>query len=287
MITIDSIITDIKSDLRTYDEAGLIDDVSLEMHLINELKRFGGNVMDVHAKVFEIRNSQTSLPKNFFSLYKAIKTEPIGYGCENEEVIEELNFGSTFYRVRKEASVTWDNLSGKFTEGDYTQVTEKVYLGQNKKLDIYYGNHKDLKLVKGFDKSKLDKSCENLKVKSSPYEISIINNTLQTNFSTGFICLYFKGLRVDDETEAIVLPEDPNARLYEFLVYSGKAKVFEMLWSNDDDPNVQTKLQYFNQKMEQARTSASAQVRFESVSGKTWWHNLKQRQRRRTRIFEL
>jgi len=67
MITINSIITDIKADLSSYTESGLIDDISLKMHLINELKRFGGNVMDVYPKVLEIRNSQVKLPDNFFS----------------------------------------------------------------------------------------------------------------------------------------------------------------------------------------------------------------------------
>lgn len=287
MVTISSIIADIKSDLSTYAESGLIDEITLRLHLINELKRFGGNIMDVYPKILEIRNSQATLPENFFALYKAVRTEPIGYSCETGATEEELNFGNSFFRVRKEASTTWDNLSGKFTEGEYTEVTERVYLQQNKKANVHYGNQTILRLRQGFDKSKLNPACENIQIKSSPYEINIINNTLQTNFSKGFICIWYQGLSVEEETEDIILPEDPNARLYEFLMYSGKAKVFELLWNNDDDTNVVQKLQYNKAEAEKARTSASAQVRFSSVTGKDWWKHIKNKQRRRLSKFDL
>ena len=289
MITISNIIADIKSDLKTYAESGLIDEITLRIHLLNELKRFGGNVMDTYPKILEIHNSQAQLPENFFALYKAVKTHPIGYhlhGVETDDMREAL-IGNTFYRIRKEASTTWDNMSHAFTEGDYTEVVEKVYL-DNKgiKADFHYGNHQLLTLVEGFDKSKLAVECENIHIKKSPYHINIINNTLQTNFSKGFICIWYQGLRLDEETDDIILPEDPNARLYEFLMYSGKAKVLEVVWTNDDDPNVQAKLQYFSAEREKARTSASAQVRFNSVTGKNWWKGFKGKQKRRMMTLE-
>lgn len=287
MVTITSIIADIKSDLNTYAESGLIGEITLRLHLINELKRFGGNVMDVYPKVLEIKNSQAQLPENFFALYKAVKTEPVGFRCEDGVTAEELNFGNTFFRIRKEASRTWDNLSNKFTEGEYTEVTEKVYLQQGKKMDIVYGHQKPLKLVQGFDKSKLNVACENIRIKTSPYEINVINNTLQTNFSKGFICIWFQGLRVEEETDDIILPEDPNARLYEFLMYSGKAKVFELMWNNDDDLNVVQKMQYNKVEAEKARTAASTQVRFSTVTGADWWKNIKNKQRRRLSKFDI
>lgn len=289
-MTIPNIIADIKSDLKSYAESGLIDEISLKIHLINELKRFGGLVMDVYPQVLEIKNSQAKLPDHFFALYKAIRTHPIGCHVENEEDSDDFRealIGNTFYRVRKEASQTWDNMSHEFTQGDYTEVVEKVYLNnKNIKADFYYGHHQPLQLVEGFDRSKLAVECENTHIKKSPYQINIINNTLQTNFSKGFVCIWFQGLRIDEYTEEIILPEDPNARIYEFLKYSGKALVFENLWANGDDADVQAKLQYFSQEREKARTAASYQIRFASVTGKNWWKGLKGKQRKRTLVLE-
>ena len=285
-MTLTNIITDIKSDLISYTEAGLIPDITLRIHLINELKRFGGNVMDVYPQIFEIKNSQTDLPENFFSLYKAVRVYPQGYSCEEGETKEELNFGSSFLRIRKEQSTTWDNMSGVFQPGEYTEITEKVYI-QNKKVNIHYGKQIPLELVQGFDKSKLDPKCENLKIKESPYKISIINNKLQTNFNKGFVCLWYQGLRVEEDTDDIILPEDPNARIYEFLMYTGKAKIFELLWTNSDDNDIVTKLQFFKQEAGKAKIEASSQVRASSVTGKNWIKGIKEKQRRRTRIFEI
>jgi hypothetical protein len=286
MITIPNIIADIKSELKSYSEAGLIDEISLELHLINELKRFGGNVMDVYPLLLEVKNSQTQLPKNFFSLYKALRVYPVGYSCEEENTIEELNFGSTFFRVRKEASTTWNNLSNRFIPGEYTEVTEKVYI-QNRNVNVHYGHQTHLELVQGFDKSKIDPKCENLRIKQSPYKISIINNTLQTNFPTGFIYIWYQGLRETEDGRDIVLPEDPNARLYQFLFYSGQAKVFEMLWKNDDEPNAVTKLQYLKEETRKARIEASSQATMSSVTGTNWIKGIKEKQRRRTAIYEI
>jgi hypothetical protein len=282
-LTISNIIADAKSELISYTEAGLIEEISLRLHLINELKRFGGNVMEVQPHVLTINNSQGKLPENFFSLYKAVKVDPTGW-CSEEETLEEALLPNTFYRIRKESSKTWDNMSHAFTDGDYTEVVEKVYIS-GKKVDFYYGNQQPLKLVQGYDRSKVDPKCENILIKKAPYEISIINNTLQTNFSKGFIFLWYQGLMVDEDND-IILPEDPNARLYEFLLYSAKAKVFEILWNNGDDPNTQAKLQYNLQQKEKARVEASTQARFKSVSGDNWWHGLKNKQRKRTRVYE-
>lgn len=285
MITLGNILADVTSDLKMYDESGLIDDVSLRLHLLNELKGFGGNVMETYPKIIEIKNGQGALPDNFFSLVKAVKTEPIGYrcepGCDEGELIN-----SFFYKVRKEASAIWDNQSHAMTTGDYKVVTEKTYFfNRDLKANFYYGNNIILKLVPGFDKSKIDLKCENIYVKESPYQINIINNTLQTNFTRGFICLWFQGLIVDEDTDEVILPEDPNSNIYKYLVATAKAKVFELVWANDDDAGVQNKLQFYIGESAKTKTAALAQVRFNSITGDNWNKGLIARKNKRFNKF--
>jgi len=287
-LTLENIKADIKSDLKSYEESGLIDDISLSIHLLNELKGFGGNVMQTYPIVLEIRNGQAKLPDNFFSLIKAVKTEPIGYETTTECNQENL-ISNYFYRVRKEASKIWDNQSGKFEDGaEYKEVCEKIYLFDNAlKAYFIYGNHTKLKLTRGFDKSKLNLKCENIYVSESPYEINIINNTLQTNFTTGFICIWYQGLETDRDTGDIILPEDPNANIYKYLVATGKAKVFELLWANDDDTNVQNKLQFYKAEARENKTLALAQVRFDSITGENWHENLKMKNKAKVAKFNI
>lgn len=282
-ITFDNIIADISADLRNYDEAGLIDKNTLKLHLINEVKRFGGMSMEMYPKILQVVNSQATLPENFHSLYKAVRVEPSH--CEtNEPELEEINFMGTFFRVRKEASREWNNQTEAWVDGDYKEIYEKVYLQNNTEATLFYNNPRILKLVRGFDRSVVDPKCENIHVKSAPHEINIIRNTIQTSFKDGFIFIFYRGLPVDEDNN-LIIPFDPNARIYEFLMYSGKAKVFEMLWLNDDDPNTQAKLQFNTQKAEIARADASTQIRFNSINQKDWWHGLKGRMTRRTRVL--
>lgn len=143
MILLGNILTDIKSDLKSYDESGLIDDVSLSLHLLNELKGFGGNVMQTYPTIIRIDNGKGKLPDNFFALVKAVKTEPVGYlpdeDCDQQNLVD-----SYFYRVRKEASKIWNNQSHEFEDGaEYKEVSEKTYLyDKNLKAKFYYGNHR-------------------------------------------------------------------------------------------------------------------------------------------------
>lgn len=284
MIKLSNVLADITSDLKMYDEMGLIDDISLGLYLLNELKGFGGNIMEIYPAIIEIKNGQGKLPDNFFSLVKAVKTDPVGClpepDCEEGELVN-----SYFYKVRKEASSIWDNGS-KIAEGEYKEVTEKTYFfNKDLKANFYYGNHTLLKLVPGFDKSKLDLKCENVCVISSPYEINIINNTIQTNFNKGFICIWFQGLLMDEDNEEVILPEDPNKNIYKYLIAAGKAKVFELVWANDDDANVQTKLQFYKGEARTEKTAALAQVRFSSITGDNWDEGLKSRRDKRFRLY--
>lgn len=288
MTTISNVITDIKSDLRSYEESNLIDDVSLSLHLINEVKGFGGNVMQTYPLIVDISNGQGKLPNNFFSLVKAVKTEPIGY-LPDSDCRQDTLIGSNFYRVKKEASKIWNNFSHEFENGaEYKEVTEQVFeYNKGLKSKFYYGNFRHLKLVRGFDKSKLDLKCENIKVKESPYEISIINNTLQTNFTKGSICIWYQGLEVEEDTDDIILPEDPNSNIYKFLLATGKAKVFELIWANDDDSNVINKLQFYKNEARENRILAAAQARLDSVVGNNWSEGIKSRQRNRINAYNL
>lgn len=283
-MTISNILADVTSDLKMYDEMGLIDDISLSIFLLNELKGFGGNIMDIYPHVIEIKGGQGKLPDNFFSLLKAVKTHP--KGCQPEEGCNEGELiNSYFYRVRKEASEIWDNGSKKL-EGCYKTVTENTYFfNKDLKTTFFYGNNIPLKLVKGFDKSKIDLKCENVYVKESPYEINIINNTIQTNFKKGFICIWYQGLQIDETTDEVIIPNDPNAHIYKYLVAAAKAKIFELVWANDDDTNVQNKLQFYKAEAQQEKIAALAQVRFDSITGDNWNEGLIARKDKRFRKY--
>jgi hypothetical protein len=68
------------------------------------------------------------------------------------------------------------------------------------------------------------------------------------NFEQGFI-YPVQGLPTEEEyTEDLIIPEVMGNYVHEYVEAELKKKVFEFLWSNGDDENVQNKLMYWKQE---------------------------------------
>ena len=70
-----SLLAEIQSELKQYDESGLLDYRSLNRWIKNEIRRFGANVMVLTEKVVEVKNGKATLPEDFFSLNIAAKCD--------------------------------------------------------------------------------------------------------------------------------------------------------------------------------------------------------------------
>src|SRR3989304_4352906 len=111
-----------------------------------------------------------------------------------------------------------------------TTLHEKTYLrGGTVEADLYFHSPKLLRLTNGIKKESCHSQCKNLSKEltySSPYEINILGDYIQTNFSEGFIYLQFFALEKDEEGE-IVIPELSTDQLVEYLTYHLKRKALE------------------------------------------------------------
>jgi hypothetical protein len=284
-MTVDQLIIELRSDFKAYSESGLLDDITLRRHIIQDCKKFGGNIMDVESVTLEIKNNQAKLPENFWSLYYAVKATPKSCEIDDETgcVTEEDLIGDYFYRVRVEASKEFDNQSNVIQAGEYKEVREKTYLHRTKTNATFtYGNFQHLVLKKGHSRQMIDKNCKNLGISDSPYEIYINRETLYTNFNKGFVTLWYQGLETDEEGD-ILLPEE--TQIYDYLMYSAKHKILESIYGNED-ADVQQKMMYFGQMKQQHFMPAMTTAKMRSVTGKDWWKGMKQQQQKRVRVFE-
>jgi hypothetical protein len=67
MTTRKNLIAEVLSDLKQYNESGLIDDISLNRWVKNALLKFGGTIMPKLDKVIEVREG-SSTTENFYAL---------------------------------------------------------------------------------------------------------------------------------------------------------------------------------------------------------------------------
>lgn len=281
-MTVNEFITELHSEFKAYSESGLLDDITLRRHIIQDCKKFGGNIMEVQPITLEIRNNQTTLPENFWSLYYAVKSTPTGCEVEDEGVTEDDLIGDYFYRVRTEASKEFDNQSNFVQMGEYKEVREKTYLHRTKTNATFtYGGFQHLALKKGHSRQMIDKDCKNVGISDSPYEIYINRETLYTNFTKGFVTIWYQGLESDGED--ILLPEE--TQIYDYLMYSAKHKILESMYGNED-ADVQQKMMYFGQMKQQTFLPAMTSAKMRSVAGKDWWKGMKKQQQKRVQVFE-
>ena len=77
-MTIDSLIAEVTSGgFQKYDEAGLVDYISLRRWIKNEMKRFGNNIMELGETLLHVQDRKAKLPENFWQLYLAVTCDSL------------------------------------------------------------------------------------------------------------------------------------------------------------------------------------------------------------------
>lgn len=264
------LIAEITTKLKQYDESGLIDYKSLNRWIKNELKRFGSNLMVLTEKVLEVENGIATLPENFFSLDLAVKCSMDSYEIREEH--RDVLQSSHFWTQRLETTYEWNNTSNSHVGKDYKCIREEVYY-KGCPITLRYNDVQPLKLVKGIKKESCSKKCKNFNFNNSPYEINILRDKIQTNFSKGSIYIQYYGLPSDDEGD-LEIPDIVN--LQEYLIAYCTRQILESLWFNDDDVNLVNKLNYIRQSEESLFTKAMTTVKFEAL-GKNWDKKIKRK----------
>lgn len=276
-------IAELTSSLKQYDESNLIDYRSVWLWVQTKLKRFGSNIMTGNDKFLKVENGKAKLPENFWKLDLAVKCDPEGYNIEGnvEQVIT-----SDIYRIRVEEDNVWNNSIEGYLKKDYKQIIEKVILDSNI-INYHYKSPTILKLTKGFNRENCVNTCKNLQniyTNSSPWEINIINNYIQTNFSKGYIYIQYTGLPTDENGE-LIIPETQHSHLQEYLMYHCKAKIMEDLMGNGDEPNLINMYNLYSAKEKEYFSLAMTEAKFSGLSH-DWDKKLKNKMRSQTMKFE-
>lgn len=254
------LIAEILTDLKKYDDLGLIDRRTLSITIKNELRRFGSNVMEDRNKVIEIKGGRANLPSGFFRLISARLTTPIGF----ETVMEvDDQWRTDYYITRvKETEKEWDNHSNSHYKKSYTEVIEQR-LVRGSEVKIRHGLGGFLGLVKGISKDYLSERCSNQISKDPSIPcISISGETLYANFSEGTVYIEYESLPERDGD--LEIPEYTN--LIKYLIAISKQKILENIWVNDDIDNVAQKVGYFKNQATEYYIAATTEVKFNNLS---------------------
>lgn len=246
-MTYTQILAEIKNKLKTYDQQGLLDELSIKNGITHNIKEFGGNIMNEYQMVLRVEKGKAKLPDNFWALKVAVKCEQEGYVEAEKKKYAQSRIA---YLEWTDIGDYYNYLQGKpcLESCDSKYITETLYFEVPKKAYTFYYNQPTvLNLKPHIYTVRCEDKCPNL-VSKSEYDISIDenHNYISTNFNDGFVWLSYRGLPCDEKGE-IVIPNTSRDKLKNYVIYFAICETLESLWLSEDDPNIQNKLQYFSQ----------------------------------------
>lgn len=260
MRTVKEIIAEVLTQLRKYDDLGLIDYITLKETILSEYRRFGSNVMEMRHGIVEIVGGFGKLPEGFYKLDGAILYTAVEDDVYEDEEEWRNDFEESKIRV---TDYEWDNESNSHFRKSYKEVTVKKKIrGQEQRVRLR--PHLAPALTKGLSRDMVTDSCLNKKIKRwGDYpQISLSYGRIMANFKTGDLVIQYKGLpEVDGE-----LCVDSDDNLINYLIYQSCAKMLETMWTNDDIQGLAEKLSYYKGEANRYKDLADISVKFNNLS---------------------
>lgn len=273
------LIAEIKTQVRQYDESGLVDDISLNRWITTEVKRFGVNVMEMKNFFLHVEDGKVTLPQEFYTLKIMYYCQPQFFHAD-DECKGELQ-SSNMWKVRTEKLMEWDNQSNSHKGTDYKCIEEKIIFN-NCQGTIRYSQPALVKLKQGKRGISCEKNCPNVRI-GSPYEVQVNNNTLYTNFSEGTIYVECYVLPTTEEGDIIIYD---NRNLIEYLIAYCTRKILQEIWINDDDVNLINKMNFALAEENKLFSLAMTAVKMEALSRSDWAQKLKTKNAKETNMYE-
>lgn len=234
----DKFLAEVKSGLKQYDSAGLIDELSVMNWVVDDLNSLSILPTIRIEYVLNVKNNKATLPEGFKSLYSAVKCEP--FQCTIEEPEEDKLIDFYYYKVRELKNQDWNFCEPCDIVETESCIVERTYLHNGTKANFYYNNLQPvkLKLTTHVKRAVCDKDCINLSINSAPNEISINGRTIYTNFKEGSIFIVYNGYEYEDGM--LIIPDTKESNLKKYLLASIKRKIIgEILTNSDNNSNEQ------------------------------------------------
>lgn len=250
----------VKRFLSSYEAANLIDEGEFPIYVKEVLRDLGIGVYRENDAVIKVKNYKARLPQGFSVLYAAYKCTP----SFNTKDLTHSQGTTTVFN-----DITWEILEGgkgcDIVCAEEKGVIEKITVRQYVKEHASTSNLTNpvlLRLSPNVKKSKCVDDCQNL-LASSPYEISIDDGFLITNFNED--CVYLKYYEFPTDEEGLpMIPdiEDVEKAIEWYIIYQLLLKWF----LNSEVPDLQNRWQFAEQKYNEAFAKAKYYLKLPSFS---------------------
>lgn len=266
--TSDYVFSKVKRFLSSYNAANLIDEGEFGTYVKEVLRDLGIGVYKETDAVLRVKNYKARLPEGFTTLYAAYKCTPYfdqqdrthyqgGVSVFNDVTWELLEKDK--YCGSGVCDISFDRQPGSIIE----KISVRQYVKEEVVSSGSLTNPILLRLSPNVKKSKCSEDCENL-LASSPYEISIEDGFIMTNFNDD--CIYMKYYEFPlDENGVPMIPdiEDVQKTIEWYIIYQLLLKWF----INGEVPDLQNRWQFAQQEYEKFFAKSKYYLKLPSFLG--------------------
>jgi hypothetical protein len=252
-ISPEPIYTQIKEELKSYFQTGVIDDILFPKYTEDCLNLMGKSSYKIEENIFKLEDYETKLPDNFHAVRELYLVTPheISYQMPNS--------------CYEQATIRVTPEKDRCNPGDYCAPNE---------IKVTYKTTG--KVIQRFDCSHLLKpgnvhARENCSMDSfnrfsdSLDSFDIRGGKIVTNFPEGILYMVYY-VKDYDENEYQLIPD--NQRIKDYIYYELYYRCFVNIYNNVSDETlrqIEGKMIYFERKRDEARENAEAEIKMQTI----------------------
>jgi len=246
----DILISRVKENLSSYDNAGIIDEGKFYFLIKDELRLLGEYVYITKTDVVTLNNKKALLPKDFIQLYALYNVDAVSKKVSVEgQLLPKITYKAEFMNIET-------------CKTDEYIVTESAFFNHE------YNSRSKGKLLKYNSKVNTDlcyKYSPNF-TSTSANEFNIDKNYIYTNLTDGDLYLEYLAFPYDEEGFPMIPDESKIEKTIENRLMF---EVFRDFYINDITNNALQKMQYFQAEYNLAHKIALNHVKLPSFQQMT------------------
>lgn len=244
-ISAEGIIAQLKEELRSYFETGVIDDGMFPMYVDHVLKKIGMTMLESVDEIIYLKNKKSILPEGIVFLNDVLYA-----GMESESTALIPGGTNTYNQTTTTVVLQQDGTMNDPNNPEVGQKATIVERTTNRVLATY-----DIVTRLRPASLKAKNMCEDSRFKKFydyPYYYDVNGRILSTNHPDGELLIRYKRYRLDDDGYPMI-PD--HVTMQDVVQFYLRYKIFEQLWNSVTDESynqMQNKMQYYEQKYNDA-----------------------------------
>jgi hypothetical protein len=245
----DALFARIRRRLRSFDNAGLLDEGDWYWYIKDMLDMIGVSVYEEKEAMVMIKNYRGPMPEDFSYLYSAYKCTPTDSSGSKNTLFPQTGFVFYIDETHEPYRQCKNCYAAKrdFVEGE--KYTIRTYI-QGEPRIINFREPTLLRLGPN-SKSHCTKDCKNKTILGScPDEITIDKGTVYANFESDGVLIKYYALPLDPETGLPLIPDNTfyEKAIEDYIIY----RTLSDMYLNSEIPDFDRKLQFVQAEYEKS-----------------------------------